>query len=101
MLDLSGVDVFYDKAQALTDISLHIDEGESVFLMARNGAGKSTLLKSIMGLLPLTNGRKLFRGEDITALPPYRVSRLGIAYVPKTGRRSRICPGWKTCRSRR
>jgi len=83
MLDLSGVDVFYDKAQALADISLHIDEGEIVSLMGRNGAGKSTLLKSIVGLLPVRNGQKLFRGEDITDLPPYKVSRLGIAYVPE------------------
>ena len=83
MLDLSGVDAFYDKAQALTDISLHIDEGEIVSLMGRNGAGKSTLLKTIMGLLPVAKGRKLFRDEDITALPPHKISRLGIAYVPE------------------
>ena len=51
--------------------------------MGRNGMGKTTLLRSVLGLLPVREGRVLLRGEDITHAAPHRIARAGIAYVPE------------------
>lgn len=83
MLRLEDADVFYGKAQALTGVTVEIGESEVVGLVGRNGAGKSTILKALMGLLTPARGRRVHNGEDVTALPPYRISRRGIAFVPE------------------
>lgn len=83
MLELIDIDTFYGKGQALHRVSLNVSEGEIVSLMGRNGAGKSTLLRTIMGITPPSKGKKIFREYDITNLPPHKISRLGIAYVPE------------------
>jgi urea transport system ATP-binding protein len=51
--------------------------------MGRNGVGKTTLVKCLMGLLPLKGGRVVFKGMDVTALPPESRARLGMGYVPQ------------------
>jgi len=51
--------------------------------MGRNGAGKSTTLKTIMGLLPASEGKILFKGKEIQARKPYDIARLGIGFVPE------------------
>jgi branched-chain amino acid transport system ATP-binding protein len=83
MLRLENADVFYGKAQALSDVSIEVREGEVVGLVGRNGAGKSTILKTLMGLLSPARGRRIHGTEDITALPPQKISRRGIAFVPE------------------
>jgi branched-chain amino acid transport system ATP-binding protein len=52
-------------------------------LIGRNGAGKSTTLKTVMGLLPASSGRILYRGEPIHNKKPYQIARLGIGFVPE------------------
>jgi branched-chain amino acid transport system ATP-binding protein len=86
MLKVSGLNAFYGRAHILFDIDLEVGRGEVVALMGRNGAGKSTTMKAIMGLLPRKRGAVTFRGADISTLPPYRIARMGMGYVPEDRR---------------
>jgi len=86
MLEVSGLNAFYGKAQMLFDVSLDVERGEVVALMGRNGAGKSTTIKSIMGLLPTKRGQVRFMGEDIAPLEPYQIARRGLGFVPEDRR---------------
>lgn len=86
MIVLENASVKYGHALALSDVTLRAEAGEIVAIVGRNGAGKSTTLKAMAGLLPLSEGRRLVCGQDATALPIERVSRLGVALVPDTRR---------------
>ena len=86
MLEVSGLNAFYGKAQMLFDVSLEVARGEVVALMGRNGAGKSTTIKSIMGLLPGKRGQVRFMGEDLASLAPYQIARRGLGFVPEDRR---------------
>jgi len=83
VLSLSGVSASYGAVPAVSDISIEVGEGEAVGLLGANGAGKSTTLRAISGLVRLTAGRVNFLGKDISTLPPYKVTELGIAHVPE------------------
>jgi branched-chain amino acid transport system ATP-binding protein len=83
MLDLENVNAYYGDSHVLHGVSLPVREGEVVCLLGRNGAGKTTTILTIMGYLKPCPGRILFRGQDIAALPPYRVARLGFGFVPQ------------------
>jgi branched-chain amino acid transport system ATP-binding protein len=67
-------------------VSLQVDAGEIVCLLGRNGVGKSTTLKSVMGLVTPSRGRVVWKDEPIAGLPPYRIARLGLGYVPEERR---------------
>jgi branched-chain amino acid transport system ATP-binding protein len=86
LLELSNVHAGYGAARVLFDLSLEVAAGEVVLLLGRNGAGKSTTLKCIMGLLPRVEGSIRLDGQEITGLPPYRISRRGLGYVPEERR---------------
>ncbi|MCX7644811.1 MAG: ABC transporter ATP-binding protein [Rhodobacteraceae bacterium] len=86
MLRLEAVDAGYGPVRVLRSVSFDVAAGEVHCLLGRNGAGKTTALRAIMGLLPLASGRIRFGGAEIGRLPPHRVPRLGIGYVPQ-GRR--------------
>ncbi len=86
MLTVEGLDAFYGRAQILRGVSLAVDAGEVLVLAGRNGAGKSTTLKAIMGLVAPAAGSIRFDGRDIAGLPPYRIARAGIGYVPEDRR---------------
>ena len=83
MLDVSGLTTRYGAISALRDVSLHVDAGEVVGLIGPNGAGKTTLLGSIAGLLPPSEGTVTLDGTDVTAAPPERLLRSGLALVPE------------------
>ena len=83
MLAMSGVCCYYGKGQVLHGTTLEVREGELVGLVGRNGVGKTTTLKAIMGMIPARAGSISFRGEELTAVPAYRVPRRGISYVPQ------------------
>ena len=83
VLELSGVETCYGLSQVLFGVSLSIAPGEMVTLMGRNGMGKTTTVRSIMGLTPARAGAIKFMGEDIRALPSYRIAQRGIGLVPE------------------
>ena len=64
--------------------SLTVESGEIVAVIGPNGAGKSSLVKAVAGLVPITNGRIVFFGSDITAAPAHRMVFHGLAFVPQT-----------------
>jgi branched-chain amino acid transport system ATP-binding protein len=86
MLEVRTLGAAYGKAQVLFGLDFSARAGEVLVLLGRNGAGKTTALKRIMGLLPPQTGEIRFDGERIDALPPYRIARLGLGYVPEERR---------------
>jgi branched-chain amino acid transport system ATP-binding protein len=86
LLAVEELHAHYGKSHILHGVSLHVDAGEIVCLLGRNGVGKSTTLKSIMGLLGPSRGSVVFKGTPIAGLPPYRIARLGLGYVPEERR---------------
>jgi branched-chain amino acid transport system ATP-binding protein len=90
ILSLDGVHTYYAKSHILHGVSLEVRPGEVVGLLGRNGVGKSTTLKTIMGIVRPSGGRIVFDGRDIAGLPPYRLARLGIGYVPEDRRIFRL-----------
>ena len=86
LLEVSKIDVFYGRVQAVRGASLEIDSGEIVALIGSNGAGKTTSLRTISGLLHPTNGTIKFAGKDITHAAPQNIVDLGICQSPE-GRR--------------
>ena len=83
MLEVSNLDVFYGKSQALRDVSLRVNEGEIVALVGANGAGKTTLLNTISGLLRPASGSVEFLGKRIDRLAPHKIVQLGICQIPE------------------
>jgi branched-chain amino acid transport system ATP-binding protein len=81
-LELSGVHTHYATSHILFDVSLEVNQGESVCLLGRNGAGKTTTLKSIMSLAQASAGSIRFNGTDLVGRAPYEIARLGVGYVP-------------------
>jgi len=86
VLTATGLNAFYGQAHILFDISLQVGRGEVVVLLGRNGAGKSTTLKSLIGLVPPSEGEVRFRGERIDGLEPFRIAQRGLGYVPEDRR---------------
>jgi branched-chain amino acid transport system ATP-binding protein len=86
LLEIKDLELAYGQVAVCRDISLRLDRGEIVALIGANGAGKSTTLRAIAGVLPPRSGTITFSGRDVTAMPSYERSKLGIALVPE-GRR--------------
>jgi len=86
MLEVSNIDTFYGKIQALWGVSLKIDEAEIVALVGGNGAGKTTLLNTISGLLRPASGSVEFLDKRIEGLKPHAIVELGMSHIPE-GRR--------------
>ena len=83
LIEARGLHTYYGASHVLHGVDLSIRRGESVGLMGRNGMGKSTLLKTMLGLVRARAGSVMVRGQDVTAAPPHRIARSGIAYVPE------------------
>ncbi len=83
MLTLENVSVNYGAIEALTDISLTVNQGEVVTLIGANGAGKSTTLRTITGLLEPRNGRVIYEDKDISGMATHKLLPMGIAMSPE------------------
>src|SRR5262245_48905932 len=68
-------------AVVLDGVSLDIPEHGSLAVLGRNGVGKTTLLLTIMGFTRVGQGRIVWRGADITQLPPHRRARAGLGWI--------------------
>jgi branched-chain amino acid transport system ATP-binding protein len=86
LLAVEDLHAHYGKSHILHGVTLEVDAGEIVCLLGRNGVGKSTTLKSVMGLVAPSRGNVSFKGAPIAGLPPYRIARLGLGYVPEERR---------------
>ena len=83
MMQVQNYNVSYGQSQVLHGLEFEVNPGEIVALVGRNGMGKTTLMKSLMGIVPATQGKMLLNNEDMTGfLSHERVSR-GVAYVPQ------------------
>ena len=79
LLKVEGLTKRFGGLVANDDISFTVNKGEIIGLIGPNGAGKTTLFNCITGFHKPTSGKVFFDGRDITALPPHRVSKIGIA----------------------
>ena len=86
LLELQHVETYYGESHVLFDLSLEVEAGDVTCLLGRNGAGKTTTVRSIIGLTPPRSGRIALRGQDVAGLPPFRIARLGIGFVPEDRR---------------
>src|SRR6185369_9452009 len=83
MLTLENVSVNYGAIEALTGISLRVEQGEVVTLIGANGAGKTTTLRTITGLLQPRSGKVTFENEDISGKPTHKLVARGISMSPE------------------
>ncbi len=83
LLAAERLELAYGEAVVCRDLSFEIAEGEIVALIGANGAGKSTTLRAVAGALIPRSGTIRFRGRDLTRLPAWARTNLGIALVPE------------------
>ncbi|MCL1846560.1 MAG: energy-coupling factor ABC transporter ATP-binding protein [Coriobacteriia bacterium] len=98
MIELENVSFCYEGNEALRDISLSIDEGESVSLLGANGCGKSTLQKLINGIIFADRGTYLFDGDEISA-KTMKDARFAKAFHQKVGFVFQNCDAQLFCAS--
>lgn len=79
VLEVDGLGKRFGGLAALSEVRFEAAEGQITGLIGPNGAGKTTCFNLITGTLTATSGRVLFRGQDITGLPPHRVVERGLA----------------------
>jgi len=86
LLEAQGICAGYGGSVVLNGINLVVHEGEAVALLGRNGVGKTTTLRALTGSLPIDAGSVSFAGQQLAALRPFEINRLGLSLVPE-GRR--------------
>jgi len=90
ILELRKLSLHFGGATIVDDVSFAVREGEFVSVIGPNGAGKTSLFNLLSGLYTPTHGQIFFRGEDITALPPFARARLGLG---RSFQQTTIFPG--------
>jgi len=83
IIEANNLHAGYGRTPILQGIDFNVGRGEIVAIIGRNGVGKSTLMKSLIGLLPSTQGSIRFDGRDVTREPANRRAVQGIGYVPQ------------------
>jgi branched-chain amino acid transport system ATP-binding protein len=83
MLRVENLHTHYGKSHVLQGASLRVEDGEAVALLGRNGVGKTTTLKSIMGLVPPSNGAVTFADTRLDQIPAHKIASVGLGYVPQ------------------
>jgi branched-chain amino acid transport system ATP-binding protein len=86
MLAVEEIHTYYGDSHILYGVSLTVTRGQVLALLGRNGMGKTTLIRSAIGFTPPRQGRIVFKGTDVTRLPPFRAVEMGMGLVPQ-GRR--------------
>jgi branched-chain amino acid transport system ATP-binding protein len=90
LISVEDLHTYYGKSHVLHGVTLRVGPGEVVGLLGRNGVGKSTTLKTIMGLVQASQGKVVFEGNVVSGLPPHKLARLGMGYVPEDRRIFRL-----------
>ena len=85
-LEVRSLHAYYGESHVLQGVDLVVERGEAVALVGRNGSGKTTTISAIVGFIRPRGGFVRIGGADLTAAPPHRVARAGVALVPQ-GRR--------------
>ena len=83
MLEIVGVTAGYGRTKVLFDVDVTVPAGGGAAVMGHNGAGKTTLLRVAVGLIPISSGKVLLDGEDVTKLAPNKRVKRGLGYVPQ------------------
>ena len=83
VIEARGVNSYYGASHILHDVDFHVARGEAVGLMGRNGMGKTTLIRTLVGHVEARRGEIRIDGRPVTGAAPYRIARLGVAYVPE------------------
>jgi len=83
VLKIRSLNVAYGGLQALSEVSLEVEQGQFVAVVGPNGAGKSTLFKAISGTVTPRSGEIRYKGRDLLAVAPGARAQLGIAHVPE------------------
>jgi len=81
LLEIIGLTKYFGGLAAVVDLNLNVHDKEIFGLIGPNGAGKTTILNMIAGSLRPKSGKVIFKGEDVTNLPPHRRAQKGIARV--------------------
>jgi branched-chain amino acid transport system ATP-binding protein len=79
ILRLEGVSKTFGGVKAVSDVSFSLQEGEIVGLIGPNGAGKTTLVNLVTGVHPLSGGKVVFAGRDVSRQKPFEAARRGLA----------------------
>jgi branched-chain amino acid transport system ATP-binding protein len=79
MLEVIGITKYFGALTAVKDVSFKIKEKNIVGLIGPNGSGKTTLFNLITGVYKPDSGKVIFKGQDITGFPQYKICKLGIA----------------------
>ena len=83
LLEANNLHGGYGGVDILNGVSLRVGAGDIVVVIGANGAGKSTAMKAIFGLVHVREGSVTFEDQDITNIPPDRIVRRGLSYVPQ------------------
>ena len=83
LLQTQNLSSFYGDFQALFDINVTVEEGETIAIIGANGAGKTTFLRTLAGSLVTPPESVVFDGKPIGHKTPHEIVRLGIALVPE------------------
>ncbi len=83
ILKTEAIHTFIGQHHILQGVSFEARADAVTVLIGRNGAGKSSTLKTVMGLLPASEGKIIFKGKEIQSRKPYDIARLGIGFVPE------------------
>ena len=86
ILEVKNLHVHYGMIHAIKGLDSHVNKGEIVTLIGANGAGKTSTLQTVTGLIPHSQGEIIYRGENVSKLPGYKLVSKGLAHVPE-GRR--------------
>src|SRR5487761_602543 len=83
VLRAEGVTAGYGGPPIIDDVSVNVFAGKITAIVGPNGAGKSTLLKALSGVLKVSGGDVYVRGAKTTNIPPEKLVRRGLGYVPQ------------------